>query len=172
MKQGSRSLHSVFCLASECQGWSMFNNSCFKFYTGASKTRSWAAAMNQCKKDGGNLASIASSEENKELQDLITQKSISDIIRLIWIGFHDMATENNFEWSDQSNVTYANWASNEPNDRLGQDCVAMRASDGKWIDVDCTTTFISREYFCEKRKPNIMHNLQIHTYKRAHTHTT
>lgn len=56
-----------------------------------------------------------------------------------WIGFHDKKDEMAFKWSDGMTVTYTTWADRQPDDlgQIGQDCVMMKLTDGRWIDFNC-----------------------------------
>ena len=66
-----------------------------------------------------------------------------------WIGATDRDDEDEWFWVDGGQFTDCsgigacdctagdcNWASNEPNDRMGEDCGSIRP-DGDWNDVDC-----------------------------------
>lgn len=46
----------------------------------------------------------------------------------LWIGLNDQKTQNLFEWSDRSHVTFANWLVGEPShvSFLKEDCVLMK----------------------------------------------
>ena len=53
-----------------------------------------------------------------------------------------------FEWLDQSENSYTNWADGEPNDLGGgEDCTEM-LNNGRWNDKNCT---IGRPYACKKQ---------------------
>lgn len=68
-----------------------------------------------------------------------------------WIGGHDSQRESSFVWeSDNSPLTYTDWASGEPNNALNnEDCLQLRKSlDYKWNDNLCTHI---RSYICEKQ---------------------
>ncbi len=62
-----------------------------------------------------------------------------------WIGFTDAATEGAWGWVDGSPVTYENWASLEPNNGHGHECVAdsqedcamLKWSGAAWNDYPC-----------------------------------
>ena len=59
-----------------------------------------------------------------------------------------------FVWSDQSIVSYVNWANNEPNDAMNYDglCVEMYAHNdydiGHWNDLNCEQTL---PYICKTK---------------------
>ena len=46
-----------------------------------------------------------------------------------WIGLNDLTTEMYYEWTDNSMVTFTNWAYYEPNNAGGEDCVEMYQND-------------------------------------------
>jgi hypothetical protein len=56
-----------------------------------------------------------------------------------WIGFNDVASEDNFVWSSGEAVTYTNWGAGEPNDAGdGEDYAVMNwnESTAHWNDWD------------------------------------
>ena len=68
-----------------------------------------------------------------------------------WIGLNSLAVWDQFTWSDESEVDFDNWNSDEPNGYGAEPCVEMFATGehaGKWNDVDCG---LSTGYICEVR---------------------
>ena len=67
-----------------------------------------------------------------------------------WIGLSDLLVEGEYQWSDGTSQSYLNWFTNRPNDAddssTVKDCVNLRYQDGKWDDVDCTST---KHYICQ-----------------------
>ena len=61
--------------------------------------------------------------------------------------------ESAYGWTDNSPVTYTNWAPGEPNhggsSGKAENCVVMRKGDGLWNDVVC---YENREWVCSKPK--------------------
>ena len=118
-------------------GFSYFGGKCYKFFDTAT---SWDSARYQCQCQGNyDLASIASEEENNFIKSLIGANEV-------WIGLHDTATQNTFEWTDGTVFAYKNWDASQPNNAGGrQDCAVMRAS-GKWDDLICSKDY---KFVCE-----------------------
>ncbi|UJR83821.1 C-type lectin domain-containing protein [Sandaracinus amylolyticus] len=72
------------------------------------------------------------------------------------IGLDDRDTERTFVWVDRrtawrngTSELFATWASGQPDDFLGEDCVQMR-DNGRWNDVDCGDAF---RHVCESALP-------------------
>ena len=63
-----------------------------------------------------------------------------------YIGLKDMVGNNNisdYKWvHDGSSLTYQNWRPGEP-DMGSQLCVAMRGTEGKWVDGYCSAPMLS-----------------------------
>ncbi|MDX2146747.1 MAG: lectin-like protein [Planctomycetota bacterium] len=83
---------------------------------------------------GGDLAAIASFEENEFLRSSVLGFDGQD--RRGWIGFNDAAVEGTFVWSNGEAVGFTNWNSGEPNNANGTEHYAeMLGSSGTWNDV-------------------------------------
>ena len=97
----------------------------------------WNGANAAAQAAGGELVTINSSSENQWLRNQI-QASYA------WIGYNDVASEGNFEWSSGEASTYTNWKSGEPNNAGGNCCgpnnlsnadyAVIRTNNGKWYD--------------------------------------
>jgi len=98
------------------------------FYFISDNALEWEDAQIFSEANGGYLAVITSQEENDYIQSLLTKN--------VWIGYHDMNTENQFEWVTGETSSYENWGSWQPNVNNGdsEDIVQMKPSDGKWYD--------------------------------------
>lgn len=98
---------------------------------GAAKT--WQDARSFCQALGGDLAVVASAEEN----DWIVGQHLDNP----WLGLSDTAAEGTFQWVDGSAVSFAPWNDGEPNDSGGnEDCAGVLTSGdaaGTWNDFDC-----------------------------------
>ena len=95
----------------------------------------WDFAQEDCEDHGYTLAVINDQDENDFLQDLASLYGGGDY----WIGYTDQGSEGNWYWYDGSSASYTNWMPNEPNNAgwWGEDCAAMRGSDGLWNDLSC-----------------------------------
>ena len=59
------------------------------------------------------LTTIQSVEENRAIYSQMTKG-------LYWIGLTDMNFEGDWEWIDNSSLSYTNWAYSEPNNFYGK----------------------------------------------------
>ncbi|XP_016076236.1 PREDICTED: mannose-binding protein C [Miniopterus natalensis] len=85
-----------------------------------------------CTQFQASVATPRDAEENKAILHLTKGEA--------YLGITDEGKEGHFVDLTGMGLTYQNWNDNEPNDAgSGEDCVAMR-EDGKWNDVDCSTT--------------------------------
>ena len=103
----------------------------------------------ECKRISSNLFSILNPYENRYLHDNFHEK--------MWIGYRDKGISGTWNWTDGSRGIYTNWAS-EADDDNGQrrDCVILKAEDGKWKDLPCTSTL---PFLCKHNKGIYMHSL-------------
>lgn len=83
---------------------------------------------------GANLISIQSSNENTCIINALNSNNFSGVI---WLGFTDIINEGNFIWTDQSPVSYSNWAPGEPNNSGGNEDCTQIYPDGLWNDLNC-----------------------------------
>ncbi|XP_072040001.1 uncharacterized protein [Amphiura filiformis] len=110
-------------------------------------------ASSTCSENGATLTSILSNEEQTFHSVLLTVL----VKEHAWIGLDDLQTEDNFAWTDGSDISYTNWAPGEPNNQGGiisggEDCthlVLAGSSSRKWNDEGCQNTF---KYICKKTK--------------------
>ena len=125
-------------------GWIRNGDACFQLGEGK---HNWTSAEKSCKQLGANLASVHSQYENALIYSLTG--SLTDDL---WIGFHDLSRFDSWIWTDNSAVTYANWAHGEPNHggddvSFTEDCTVIRHSDGRWNDLNCDVT---KNFVCSK----------------------
>eukprot|EP00057_Strongylocentrotus_purpuratus_P027654 XP_011682128.1 PREDICTED: macrophage mannose receptor 1 isoform X1 [Strongylocentrotus purpuratus] len=104
---------------------------------------SWADAREYCQVQGGDLASIASKEEQTYMNG-----RLSSIENDMWIGGTDFTNEGGWEWTDGSGFSYLNWAPNEPNN-VGdsEHCMEIFTKTDTWNDNKCD---IERGFICKK----------------------
>uniref|UniRef100_A0A4X2JUS3 C-type lectin domain-containing protein n=2 Tax=Vombatus ursinus TaxID=29139 RepID=A0A4X2JUS3_VOMUR len=121
------------------EDWQLFQKKCYFF---GKESKTWSQAKFACINLQGRLVSIKSKEEQAFLTQKASQKGS-------WIGLRDLDTEGEFTWVDGSPLTYSNWSPGEPNNEgEGEDCVAMRAYNGRWNDAYCRGQQDS--WICEK----------------------
>ncbi|XP_077993135.1 C-type mannose receptor 2-like [Glandiceps talaboti] len=114
-------------------GWALHGAYCYYF---GSNQMTFADAELTCEGFGAALASIEDGTEESFLSG-----RMDNIRAWLWIGLNDRTTENSWEWVDGTQVTFINWADNEPNDYdTGEDCVVMEYNEniiGEWNDKPC-----------------------------------
>ena len=124
-------------------GWVSHETRCYKF---ALEKKTWNEARADCQTDGGELTSIASSEEQKFIA--IQTRTLSSF--RFWIGLSDRFQEGAFEWSDNSTVKYTRWAWGEPNNHAKvEDCVEFVWNKPAWQTNECNSNM---GYICKKDK--------------------
>ena len=110
--------------------WKQFGSHCYKLF---GDKLSWNDAQVRCEKEGSNLASVHSLEENQFLFNLSPEG--------VWIGANDKAKEGTWVWTDGSAWKLENWRTGEPNNDHGNNehCAEMKAKvqNGKWNDIQC-----------------------------------
>ncbi|XP_041924202.1 macrophage mannose receptor 1 [Alosa sapidissima] len=124
-------------------GWVPYYGHCYSLRR---EKRSWSQALVACHKDEADLTSVLSVEEHSFL---ISQSGYMESDEL-WIGLTDRSTQNLFEWSDRSSVTFTKWTAGEPSHstNLLEDCVLMGGKEGRWSDYMCEKEF---GFICKKK---------------------
>ncbi len=99
---------------------------------------SWAEAQRYCREKHTDLVTINDIQEQNDIKQLLNSSG------RVWIGLKDTwiwsLSDSDFYRRDESQ--YSNWAPLQPNG--DGDCVYMN-NDGRWHDVDCSTT---RHFIC------------------------
>lgn len=96
-------------------------------------TVNWTTAENFCFSEfGTTLATITNESQNEQVQSLCLDTDC-------WLGATDAVTEGTFLWnSNGEEVTYSDYASDEPNG--DGDCLILRHNytTSKWNDYPCS----------------------------------
>ncbi|XP_072020213.1 macrophage mannose receptor 1-like [Amphiura filiformis] len=127
-------------------GWSLFDENCY--YLEQTK-KTYDNARTSCEAFGAKLTSIHSAEEQS-----YHSMRVNTVNDWIWIGFHDITDEGQFEWEDGTPVDFTNWAPGQPDNwgDAGEDCTHMRNGEtqaGLWNDLPCDYTSY---YMCKLPK--------------------
>nr|XP_055035541.1 macrophage mannose receptor 1-like [Misgurnus anguillicaudatus] len=105
-------------------------------YVLVNQYKNWTEAQSYCREHHTDLVSIRNESENQEIQYILQNNYDS-----VWIGLHRSSS-----WSDQSNSTFSNWRSGQPdNAAYSEYCTAVSFIDGKWTDENCD---LSLPFFC------------------------
>jgi lectin-like protein len=124
----------------------VFEGSCYQFF---SDQLSWYTAEERCVAWGGHLASVESFEEDAFLGawPALVGIGLWDGSGL-WLGGTDAAADGDFRWWDGRTLSYAGWASDQPNDGQGVDCIEKRNDPTqRWYDRRCSD---GERFVCER----------------------
>lgn len=104
----------------------------------------YAEARAACAELGGDLVSLPD-----EATEAAVRGAALDLWwNNWWIGLDDLAEEGTFVWTDGTPLDYTRWASGEPNDSNGEDCVHLTAwAGGAWNDLACDR---KNPYICKE----------------------
>ncbi|KAK3579306.1 hypothetical protein CHS0354_033390 [Potamilus streckersoni] len=110
----------------------------------------WNQAFYKCERNGGNLVTIESVEEQQFISDLMRmRKRFFETVGL-WIGSNKLQPEDQRSWVNGEQFSYVNWAEGEPNSPLViENCAEIYSLDGTWNDLPCTEL---RGYICENSR--------------------
>ena len=114
------------------------------YYQVVQRKVGWNTASAECAAMYGHLATVTSAEENAALAKIVTNHGGST-----WLGgVRSSENYNVFVWVTGEEMTYTNWASGEPNDLGGEQCIHMYANNGLWNDFNYNSTSATA-YACE-----------------------
>jgi hypothetical protein len=103
--------------------------------------RTWTEARDRCRDRGRELVTVDDVDENS----FLALEGALIGFNNWWIGLNDRQNEDDFEWvEDDSNMSLDLFASGEPNNSNGEDCVELAGV--RWNDAEC---FSDRRYICE-----------------------
>ena len=107
----------------------------------------WGAARRLCSVSGGHLLEIDDVTESREIHHALGNPAHNPYEKY-WFGAHDTQKEGTWKWVDGSPVDPARWATDEPNDYHGEDCLVWENTTYRWNDVGCEDGY---GYVCERR---------------------
>lgn len=86
-------------------------------------------AKKYCESLGGHLVTITSKEEEDTVLNLLNESDI----KVSWLGATDLNSNGRFEWVNGEELTYTNWAPNEPNNDQGvEHYLVLYKVEGEW----------------------------------------
>ena len=103
----------------------------------------FAEAEADCVTQGGHLLSIP----DQATQDWAAAEAFMVANSDWWIGLNDIASEDDFVWTDGTALGFTAWNEGEPNNAGEEDCANLPAwSAGLWNDLPCDSP---RPYICK-----------------------
>ncbi|CAL8384873.1 unnamed protein product [Gadus morhua 'NCC'] len=135
-------------------GWTDFGSYCYKLKS--ETTKSWLAARHDCLKEGGDLLSLSSTQEEEFVSGILGLSPMD-----LWLGFSTLKCNKlscqvevgnvAFSWSDASPSTWTNWAPEQPSpiDLQAGTCAALIKGSrfGEWRAHVCR---YERPYMCKR----------------------
>lgn len=111
---------------------------------------SFFEAWRSCQFYGLQLASVASSDDNRELSELFNMSNRGN--DTFWLAGTDIGREGKWIWitTNKLVVQYSHWGSISPEFHESQNCMAIGSFDNDrtlWDDIPCDEP---RKYICQK----------------------
>jgi hypothetical protein len=133
--------------SSPCGNWQQFKDEkCVQIFD-AEKTLPFDDAEKECLQyNGSQLLTLHSKEEQDFISEFLFKTK--KIAENVWLGLKK--DNNNFKWSDGSNLDFANWLTGNPSNKSDHNCVQMLPESspiGKWSDITCNKKNIA---VCQK----------------------
>ena len=125
-------------LAVCAEGYSSFQDSCYKIY---STTMTNPDARSQCEQEGSHLVDVTTQAEQDYVVGILSAADSNDV----WLGLTGSEDYGLLYWTDGSPLDFTAWDSRGRNQ--GQTCIKMNRADSyKWGDRECS---YSAGYLCE-----------------------
>lgn len=118
-KQWTQVYHPNAC----AQGWSQWDAFCYKHFW---EKKNWFEAEQLCRERDSHLASIHSQAENRFIYALTGGLSA-------WIGYTDLNKDTHFQWSDNTQDDFSNFAKNCTGREEEPDCKVEERKQ-QWYD--------------------------------------
>jgi hypothetical protein len=100
-------------------------------------------ALALCREAGMELVKLDDLAEQLLIIDWLSEFAGSSWL----IGLNDRDVEDEWVWSDGSEMRWSRWNDGEPNDwGSGEDCVELRPQQDNWNDIGCNQ---NRPFICE-----------------------
>uniref|UniRef100_A0A3Q3KRH6 C-type lectin domain-containing protein n=1 Tax=Monopterus albus TaxID=43700 RepID=A0A3Q3KRH6_MONAL len=94
--------------------------------------KNWSDAQHYCRQHYTDLSFVRNQNDQDKLQEAAGKNDSKG-----WIGLHrDPNNNTHWIWSGGEDMTYQNWADNEPNNCSGIESTVTLLSNGKWNDAN------------------------------------
>ncbi|KPP71364.1 hypothetical protein Z043_109738 [Scleropages formosus] len=94
-----------------------------------SNKMNWVEAQGNCRKQYTDLSSVRDEQEMEQILQTLGNQGTG------WIGLYRTLNSDKWLWSEGGNSTYRKWASGQPNNYFGENCV--KVENGWWNDYFC-----------------------------------
>ncbi|XP_037127372.1 macrophage mannose receptor 1-like [Syngnathus acus] len=131
--------------SAKCGWWLERSSSDFCYLIQRKRTKMWEEARDDCLHRGGDLLSIADSQEHTFIQGIYTSLPSAPSL---WLGVNNNVTKDGSGWTDGSPFGYVVMDGDNPGDPSGASCLSLLTSNGRWKFDDCRK---KRGYICKKR---------------------
>ncbi|XP_048048556.1 macrophage mannose receptor 1-like isoform X2 [Megalobrama amblycephala] len=103
--------------------------------------KNWTEAQSYCREKYTDLATVDNMKDMNELRKNANGGHV-------WIGLFRVGVP--WQWSDQSNSTFRNWDSGQPDNYGGYEkCAEIYPNTGRWNDNSCNSQF---SFMCHEDK--------------------
>ncbi|KAJ6651543.1 hypothetical protein lerEdw1_020878 [Lerista edwardsae] len=116
--------------------WLAYNGHCYGYY---SQELNWNQAQAQCKRRGGNLASIQHEQEHEAIANFLRRSQRWDD-EDVWLGLSIPAMSRRWVWADRTPLAYTAWEKPKSYFALkGEHCAVLEESSGfmLWDNDSC-----------------------------------
>ncbi|XP_046347992.1 perlucin-like [Haliotis rufescens] len=124
-------------------GFVRYKTSCYWFST---TKGSFSEARSMCRYLRSYLAKVTSKDEDDFIRHFALVRGKADVY---YLGGSDLRLEGMWMWEgEETQMTYTNWASGQPNGANKQNCLDIMKSfqNYKWTDIHCQGIF---NFICE-----------------------
>ncbi|XP_063789727.1 secretory phospholipase A2 receptor isoform X2 [Pseudophryne corroboree] len=141
--------------------WIPFQNYCYSF-SSVLNTTYFHAAEDFCKQQGSRILTVLDEEEDLFIQD---ELQTFTSVQTIWLNKIISLNSSTVTWSDGTLANYSNWDHLDSAAAIGDYCVAMLLSRGKWSNALCSDR---RGFVCKKPKDKQLSENNLNVARTSH----